>query len=485
MKKLNNIEKIANKQSMGIHEGAIRYNRQFRSSEVIGNYNQDIDKLISNNDRIELVNKSRFLTENVSFIKTAIEQLSSYCVGDSFLPLFTGDNTKKGAETISWLSNWFDILDLYNNNINQLLTIVSNSIDEDGDIGILLTSASDGKYPKIQLIPSHQIRTVEDIISTGIFKNYRCIDGVIVNENKLPIGYNIITSNEESVQVSVQDMLLIFESKKSGQLRGFPSISAVIHDIQDFRDIKDFEREAIKQASSISLIEKNPIASQDPGMQQFGNSTTTNNKSDSNIYYQYMKGGMIRYFGSNDPNCSIEQMVNNRPGADTVNFINNYLLKGIFSCIGIPYEIVFDLQGLSGANTRAILTKFERKIVQRQILLYKVWKRISIYGIAKAMKYNYVSKHNEWYMVEPTFPKLPSIDIGRDIKSEIDLYKIGGNTLSDMYGKNGLDWESKVKQKIKERVFIEKMCKESNVDINSIQMLTPNGNTPGADVLNQ
>ena len=180
-------------------------------------------------------------------------------------------------------------------------------------------------------------------------------------------------------------------------------------------------------------------------------------------------------------------MKNDRPGDLTQTFLKDHVLRGAFASIGWPLEIGWSMDGLNSANTRAILAKVDRKLLQRQSTLFRVWKRVVTYAVAKAIKLGYLPANKDWYKWTCTYPKSPSIDLGRDVKSSIDLYKIGGTTLSDIYGENGEDWQSKVYQKIFERKFLQASCKydkptiqqilAEQVDVNTIQILTPNGNT--------
>jgi hypothetical protein len=118
----------------------------------------------------------------------------------------------------------------------------------------------------------------------------------------------------------------------------------------------------------------------------------------------------------------------------------------------------------------------DRKLTQRQGTLFKFFKRSIIYALAKAIKLKLLPFNEDWYKWSATMPKSPSIDLGREATAAIELYKMGANTLSDIYGLNGQDWEAKIIQKIKERKRMEELCKTAGVDINAIQQLTPNGN---------
>jgi hypothetical protein len=110
-----------------------------------------------------------------------------------------------------------------------------------------------------------------------------------------------------------------------------------------------------------------------------------------------------------------------------------------------------------------ILSKVERKLKKRQKTLTKAWYRIITYAIAKAIKSGYLKQNEEWYKFIPTYPKSPSIDLGRDSKNEIDLLRISANTLTNILGKNGEVFEDTVTKRVSEVKRIMDECEKQGV----------------------
>lgn len=469
MAKIKSITKGTKKQATVVHETAMPFARQYRTSEPYGNYNVPAKDIVTDYSRWVLCNKSRFFVENVPLIKSAVEEIATYAVGEAWMPVFEGQDAEWGTKATSWLSNWFNICDVSGLDIHQVLWMSSLALDRDGDILCQFVN-TENNYPFINLIGSHMI--------SGKDEDKRIYDGVILDKNNKVLGYQLEYGDNQKTKIAATDSILLYEPRYPGQFRGYPTLATAIADWQDYRDIKDFEREAIKQAAAISFIEKNEAGGVNPyaqtGYFETGSSAQINNP----LYYKQYNQGMTRYFASNDPNANLEQMKNDRPGDLTQTFIKDHILRGAFNCLGWPMEICYDMTPLSSAATRAVLSKIERKLLRRQSILWKLWIKVVRYGIAKAIQGGYLSNNKDWYKWTCTYPKSPTIDIGREIQGSIDLYKIGATTLSDLYGQNGEKWDQKIDQKIKERQYLEQACKAAGIDVNVVQMLTPNGNVP-------
>jgi capsid protein len=482
-----------------IHDGAQTYYRQTRTSEVLGNNNLDPKNIVTDYDRWNLVNKSRYFVENIPIFKSIVEDIATYAVGEAYLPIYQGSNKEWGDKAREWLVKWYDSADAFGGDFHTCLWLASCALDRDGDIFLQLTYAENGIYPQINLIPCHRISTTDKVVQSGTFAGKNVYDGVILNARNRPIGYNVLVNGDggefgginsnngnatkqASVQLSTNNVLCLYEPKYPIQMRGYPTLSSCIPDLLSYKDIREYEIEAIKQAAAISIIEKNPIGGVLPGQYQFGMSSSLSNGQDPNqpMYWKYYNGGTVRYFGSNDPNSGLEQMKNDRPGNLTQTFLREHLLKGAMASIGLPLEMAFDMSGLNSANTRAILAKVDRKLLQRQTTLYKMWSRSIKYALAVAIKQGFLPPNDEWYKWTCTYPKSPSIDLGRDSKTDIDLLRVCGNTLGDIFGKNGEQFEDKTRQRIAEVKFIMDECKKSNVPFDLVYSISPNPPTAGS-----
>ena len=450
-----------------IHEGAKPFFHLQRTSEVFGNYTGDSTDFLSKYDRNQLTNKARYFYENVGAVKGAIDEIATYSVGgDAWLPHYLGRNPKEfGTIAEQWINDWFNINDVAGTPFIYNLWLASIALDRDGDVLLHLTYGADNEYPMIEFIPCNHIGSKTNTVEGGPFDGYDVIDGVIVNENFRPIGYNIIhdtlNPDDGSTQVTTEDSLLTYEPRYFGQLRGYSALGTALAEIADYRDIKDAEKEGIRQLSSIAFQEHNEQGGLLPGDIQSGNYSTAS----VGLFHKYYNNGTIRYFGSTNPNNGIKQVENNRPGTNTSLFLKDHILRSAFNSIGWPLELSWDMQGLNSANTRAILAKAERKLKQRQATLKRLWTRVVWYGLAKAMKLGLLPQDVDGRKFEPVEPKVPSIDIGRDVKNDLELLKVCGTTLTDIHGKNADRFPEKMQRRVSEVRSIMDECEKQKVPI--------------------
>lgn len=476
-KKTSNRNKLPSKNATAIHEGAQHNYRRIRTSDIYGNYLKDARDIITDYDRATLANKARFFIENLPLVKSSIEEIATYAVGAAFFPIFQGDDKEWGKVATEWITKWMQSADVYGNDMQTILWMSSIALDRDGDIGVQLTAANENKYPLINVIPCHNIASKEDKVSSGLFAGYPIYDGVVYSDRNLPIGYNVIASTTGSKStefvLTKQNMLLLAEPRYPTQVRGYSTLASAINDLIDYRDIKDFEREAIKQASSIALIEKNEQGGADIAdsllgpTQSFDNQVTGNSQD---IFWKYYDsgGGIVRYFGTNVPGAGIEQIENNRPGSNTAAFLKDHVLRHIYNSLNWPLELAYDMSGLNSANTRAILAKVERKLKHRQNTLVKMWRRVVTYAVAKAIKNGYLPENKEWFKWSCTLPARPTIDLGREVSNDVSLLKVCGTTLSNIVGKNGEQFEQTVRQRVAEVKMIQDLCQQEGVPIEQV-----------------
>lgn len=479
------------KKQAGVHEGGESYStlNTARRSIITGTtYASNFENLVSDYERTNMLGIARYLYSNIGGIRNAILDIANYSVGNAFLPQFVGEDKEWGEEASKWLNNWFNYCDVRGSAFDFLtdLSLVSVSVDRDGDCLLVLTKATDNQYPLIQWIPAHLIgnRYNTKAIPSGRFRGFNVSNGVITNKYGRIVGYNILGESRDGsddIQISVNDGLLAYEPEYLEQGRGLTALASAINDFRDYRDIRDYEKIGIKTASSIALIEDNETGGIDPSESHFSSTTDA-----LGLYVENLDGGNIRYFRANS-GAGLKPFESNRPGRDTAAFLSDHVLRNAYSALNWPYELGWDLSRLNGTSTRVIINKAQRKLDKRQAVLYKVWKRTVNYALAVAIKYNFIPNPGnlDWTKFEPTFPSKISIDLGRDSNAAINEYKIGMRSLSGVVGETGDDWKKVIDQKITEAKYIQEQCAAAGVNPTEIQQLTPNGNVPVAQPITE
>lgn len=428
----------------------------------------------------QMMSVGRYLYANVGPVQGAVNERGTYAVGDAWIPRYGGRNSAWGDEAEAWLLNWFSICDVRGRPYDFLtdLFLTSVAIDRDGDNGMILTESAGG-YPMLQFVPAHRIgqRDYKEKVEGGPYSGLKICNGVVFNEFQRAVAFLVLgdeLDGSEDVFVSARDMQLNFSPTWFDQGRGITCLSHAIMDWRDYRDIRDFEKIGIKTASSIAISENNERGSADPGEEHF------DTDADTGLVTETLEGGAIRYFRSNS-GSGLSVLKSERPSTETQTFIQDQIMRGAYSGMEWPIEFSWNPEKLGGANIRMIVEKAERTIKKRQKYLSPVFLRAVTYGIARAIKLGILKYDPDWFMWDAQLPKSLTVDAGHQSKADIEEYRIGFKTLSEIYGKRGLDWQEAIKQRVKERKFLVDECAKQGVNPDEIQMLTPNGNKPEGD----
>lgn len=430
-----------------------RHRRPLRS------LNKETRQLIPTGTHQQLISAGRWLFGNFAPVRGALLEQCTYSV-QPFIPQYVGKDLEWGERAESWLRDWHKIMDIQGRcDFEEFLYLSLLSIKRDGDVGVLLTNTAGG-YPAVQLIPAHRIASR----TQGANEH----NGVITNKQGRAVSYMI----DGERKVSARDLAVSFFPEWSDQGRGITPLSAVTGDLQDVKELREYELNAQKAASSIALIEHNEDGYADDSEAFIdqtiddGNLTTT---------LETLEGGAIRYFRAGS-GSKIEVLDRNRPGANAQEF-ENTILRSAFQALEWPYDLSLDPTKIGGAVVRLVTAKAQRTVEKNQRLVRKIAKRIDGYALAKAMKLGLLPqpKNGDWYSWHYQGPRKISVDGGRDAAAGREDYKLGLTTLQELYADRGLHWEDEVEKRITEQRFVLDLANKYNIDPNRVQLLTPNG----------
>lgn len=476
------VDKRGRPLALSLYEGG-QQGAPLRRSQIFSSHATDTKKQVSAGDWKQMLSVGRYLYANIGAVAGAVNEIGTYAVGEGWQPQYLGRNKAWGDRAESWLSGWFDICDVrgtpYDFTTNLFLTSIS--IDRCGDNAVLLTETEDG-YPMVQFIPAHRIGTRSGgskTVETGEYRGLEICNGVVFNGYQRPVAYHILGDDPDGSEDkfrSARDGQLNFAPFWYDQGRGITSLSNAIRDWQDYRDIRDFEKVGIKTASETAVIENNERGSANPDQARSHFETDAT----SGVVIENLEGGAIRYFRSNS-GSGLSVLKSERPSVETQSFIQDQIMRGAFAGLGWPIELSWNPEKLGGANIRMIVEKAERAVKRRQKYLALVWRRVTYYAIAKAIKIGALPHDPDWFLWDAQLPKSLTVDAGHQSKADIEEYRIGFRTLSEVYGRRGLDWQTSLRQRIKEEKFFREECASAGLKPEEIRLLTPNGVKPDSD----
>lgn len=377
----------------------------------------------------------------------AILSKAEWSVGpSSYQPIYTGTDSVWGDKAEEWLVNeFYPVCSVHGPNypFTKILELSSIALDVDGDTGMFLTYTRDG-LPKVGLLASHRIGqriyTPDNLVTTGRYKGYRIFDGIIVNKVGYPIAARILADKEEDdIDIPFGAFSLLFDAEWCDQYRGISRIARSRYDWEDQDDINEFIKRNVKLASSIGLKYKSADGTaQSTGFNTAGIDEDGTTVIQTGVDVTAINGGEI-YFMNSLNGEDIETLKNENPSANTEAFMERIQARALYS-IGWPSEIVSGAHKIGGASVRLIQDLVRKTITKRQNVLERRARTIVLYALAVAMDIGVLPKTKDFTNWNFTKGNLLTVDGGNEAKSDIENYKLGISTLSDLISKQGKDW---------------------------------------------
>jgi len=444
---------------------------------------KDISDLVPTIDRITLQSHARRIYLNFGPIKNAINQRSMYAVGRAFVPIYKGKDEDFGTICTSWLNEVFYPIGDSRGGMHDFKTNLfgwSSSIDVDGEIFILLTETAEG-FPQYQGIPSHRIATPRGFSDGKPARGGVMHDGIVHYPSGEAKEYAFCDKDGQlSAWLPAANVIHLFDPEWQYQARGLTALTHCINDCRDMIQSTEWERLAMLQMSSISLVEYNDHGG--PDMDDPYNALVGNTETGKGVTVESLDGGTVRYFRSNSGG-KVETLVNNRPGNPFLDF-HNRLLKSAFSGLNWPMAFYEGHAAGGGTAQRTEIAMAQRAIEDRQDLLFYAAKRIIGYAIAKAQKRGDLPASADWWKWDFSTPPKLTIDDGRITKELETLWKMGAANMRDIVSMRGKTLEGHYQERAQEIALRKIAAREATklygvpVDDREMAMLTANEMMP-------
>jgi len=452
------------------------------SSQNAGNFRNRFYALQGNEtgldqvSREQVVRLSRELFFQLPGIGVASEFKGQYVVGDSWKFCYHGDNEEWGKEAESFINDkWFQNCSTkgFAYPFQTILKVLSRTLDMDGDVLMLLVRNKQD-YPLLQFIGSHRIGSDSTTVEIN-GRKYKCLDGVVFDDNDSPIYYSIkkddaqiatvgqspkIDANK-NILVSVKDAQLIYKPIVMDKCRGLPALYAgVLYGLQ-LQDLDNFLMDIAKIEATIAYIIKND-AGQAPQeyenlLNLIQNSTATNSSltlpaiSPTVHGVSVVKSPTINYVKSDGG--ELQSFHSDRPSEQIQSYIRNIETK-LLSAIGIPHQIIYSPETISGRSVNAVTQLVTTSVGERQLLLKRYCKLAVAYALSVAMENGYISKNYDEDLNESidfTMPPEFTLDLFDTNKINLERYKMGlisGEQYSSINNECFLEVSAKRKEEI-------------------------------------
>lgn len=427
-------------------------------------------------DAIMLMRRARELTENSGFYKNIKGKFVDYALGSPRYIPQTG-NDRLNQQVKDFFDEWQKNSDAtYRFNfITQCRILFGCSLD-DGDHAFIHIVDEDGNY-RIQNIEADRIGN-----PYAITNNPDVIRGVVL-ENSRPVAYEIykrtlFDSYEYEATIDANLVTHYYSPDRYDQYRGVSAFATVVDLYEDVKTVRRYEMAAIKWASSkAGFIKTNngDPAPEDDFPNNFYDYATVDGERVEEIL-----PGQIIYGQAGE---EIEVISHDRPNPNLMAFLDSFLREGA-SGLKVPYEFVYNAAELNGTAVRLVSAQAQRTFEERQRELHdRVLEPVKNRAILSGIAQGFIDWDENVFKGHFVFPPHPTVDAGRDTKSELDVFRAGLSTASEYCAASGGYWKEVYDQKSIEVDYqmelAQKLADKRNVPFqvafNSLGLVTPNG----------
>lgn len=428
-----------------------------------------------------MLSDARYIYAGSGGVAGAVRKKADYAVGWAWTPRYTGTNDFFRRISDKVIQGWMETCDLRGAGYDWHtgLRLASMALDRDGDVFAVLTKDPDTEGPRIQWLEAHRIATPNDYAlaadrmnvvpaneQTGGYAGRRVNCGVIYEDNQRPVGYNLIpwqttygAPNPWNI-LPAESVIHLFDAEWHSQVRGIPSLIRAILDWYDIHETVNAEKLAVKLNSRLTLIETNETGRRELGREALGAGRIPT-AGEQSIQTQTIAEGLIRYI---KPTGKIEAHESNRPGPAWQGFME-FLTRGAFHGMDLPFEFAWDASKIGGANVRAIVGQVQRAIDTRQRVLYRAARQMVLYAVSTYMRRGDIPFAPDWWSWEFSYPAKYSVDIGRDSQNRREDFSMGLQSLTEILAEDGRDTREHLQQRANDYLAAKAIAEATNTPL--------------------
>lgn len=302
-------------------------------------------------------------------------------------------------------------------------------------------------------------------IGNGINPPKNMKDGVLLDVHDGALAYRLLgrTFDNKLTQVDVPASSVLFfcSHEGIGWNRGVTCLAHAVNKLRSIEEINDANTMGIKMAAQYAwTIESelgapaNPAGSLGPGGQTTRPQTIVEDPVTKKpiVLEKMLKSGQIEEL---DPGKSLKILHDQRPHPN-VRDHELEMIRDIALGTDYPFEVLWRIDALGGANTRFVLADCQSKIsVDQEEMVEQVLAPAYILMLQdwEAAGELPPCEDPEWWMHEWLTPARLTVDFGRDGRIYIEQWKQGHITLKTLYGFTGDGWKRQTTQWLEEIAY--------------------------------
>lgn len=314
----------------------------------------------------------------------------------------------------------------------------------DGDLLSVLSETAAGGTARVIIYEAAQIDDGDPVKKPAAMR-----DGVKLDAFGRHVSYRIVDPEDprKFTDIAASDCIFHADFERPGQVRGVSALAHALVHIQDRAEVWGDIKHAIKVAAQVGIYKKRekaqPFMGQHfatpPEAETTGDTTDAGDAIRMNVEKVYGSG----YFDTLAAGESLELLHDARPHPNQREFLED-LVRDIAWGVGVAPEVLWQLAGQTGPNTRYLMAELGRWIEQEQMRLRAICQRFWVFFIAKEMnagRLDYPSDEN-WWRCEWVPQGDLTIDRGREGRLELEQLRMGATNFDEVWKKSGGDFQT-------------------------------------------
>lgn len=316
-------------------------------------------------------------------------------------------------------------------------------------------------------------------IGEGIGDSTGLRDGVRVNQHDRALSYRILGCTPEGkhtqVDVDAQSVLFYGSNENIGGHRSVSCLAHAINDLVQIKDIHEAYGKGIRMtAYQAWVIEQQlgtpapPGGAMGPGGGARPRTVVADPKTGDPILLEKFLGkGQIEEL---KPGQSAKILHDQRPHPNVMTW-DDAMMRTIIAGTDYPFEVIWKIEALGGANSRYVLADCQSKVeVDQEELVEQVLAPAYIMKLVnwEARGLLKPCEDPDWWMHEWLTPARLTVDFGRDGRIYLDQWVRGHITLKSLYGFRGEAWKRQTTQWLEEIAWRKAEMKRLGLEQNDL-----------------
>jgi len=406
--------------------------------------------------RIELMKRTRAMYNGIGYVRGLVNGIARMVCGTGLMvqPLTSSPEWNRKAQRVfaarTASRETFHLARKYSFAASQ--RAVMRAMLKDGDCLGVLARTETGAL-RIALYEGNQI-------GNGTTEAKGLVDGVRLDRHRGALSYRALTTDENGrsshVDIPARDCLFVADYERMGQARGVSCLYHAVNRLLDRGEILAATTKGIKLSAQIGYAIETDAGAPGP---QTGTlaprrpTTTVQLPSGKKITLEQLAdGGEIEHL---QPGQRLKIIHDGRPHQNQSAHLDG-LVRDVSLGTGFFPEVLYNVAGLGGANTRFVMAGTQSRIEELQETLVETYTApVYLAHIADAIREGDLEFHPEWILHTWLTPGRLTVDFGRDGKLHIEQYKQGMITLRTLFGWRGEDWRPEIDDYLDERAYIK------------------------------